>query len=42
MKMRGARCEAVNKTSAVKGDFKDYEKTRDKFLSLATDFNHRL
>jgi len=42
MKMRGVHCEAVNKTSAVKGDFKDYERTRDEFLSLATNFNHPL
>jgi GTP cyclohydrolase I len=42
MKMRGVHCEAVNKTSAVKGDFKDYERTRDEFLSLATNFNHTL
>jgi GTP cyclohydrolase I len=40
MKMRGVCCETVNKTSAVKGDFKDYERTRDEFLSLATNFNH--
>jgi GTP cyclohydrolase I len=42
MKMRGVCCETVNKTSAVKGDFKEYEKTRDEFLSLATHFNHPL
>jgi GTP cyclohydrolase I len=42
MKMRGVHCEAINKTSAVKGDFKDYERTRDEFLSLATNFNHPL
>lgn len=42
MKMRGVNCEAVNKTSAVKGDFKDYERTRDEFLALATNFNHSL
>ena len=35
MKMRGVCSEAVNKTSAVKGDFKDYERTRDEFLALA-------
>lgn len=39
MKMRGVQCEAINKTSAVRGDFKDYERTRDEFLSLATNFN---
>ncbi|MDD3531943.1 MAG: GTP cyclohydrolase I [Candidatus Shapirobacteria bacterium] len=42
MKMRGVHCEAVNKTSAVKGDFKNYERTRDEFLALATNFNHPL
>ena len=42
MKMRGVHCEAINKTSAVKGDFKDYERTRDEFLTLATNFNHPL
>lgn len=42
MKMRGVQSEAVNKTSAVKGDFKDYERTRDEFLALATNFNHPL
>lgn len=42
MKMRGVCSETVNKTSAVKGDFKDYERTRDEFLSLATKFNHSL
>lgn len=40
MKMRGVQCDVINKTSAVKGDFKDYEKTRDEFLTLATNFNH--
>lgn len=42
MKMRGVCSEAVNKTSAVKGDFKDYERTRDEFLALAANFNHPL
>lgn len=42
MKMRGVQCEAINKTSAVKGDFKDYERTRDEFLALAANFNHPL
>jgi GTP cyclohydrolase I len=42
MKMRGVQCEAINKTSAVKGDFKDYERTRDEFLALAANFNHSL
>lgn len=42
MKMRGVCCEAVNKTSAVKGDFKNYTRTRDEFLALATNFNHQL
>lgn len=42
MKMRGVHCDAINKTSAVKGDFKDYERTRDEFLTLATNFNHPL
>ena len=42
MKMKGVHCEAINKTSAVKGDLKDYERTRDEFLSLATNFNHPL
>ncbi len=42
MKMRGVYSETVNKTSAVRGDFKDYERTRDEFLSLATNFSHPL
>lgn len=42
MKIRGVRSQVVNKTSAVKGDFKDYERTRDEFLTLATNFNHPL
>lgn len=42
MKMRGVQCEAVNKTSAVRGDFKDYERTRDEFLALVANFNHPL
>lgn len=42
MKMRGVHSETINKTSAVKGDFKDYERTRDEFLTLATNFNHPL
>lgn len=42
MKMRGVRCEVVNKTSAVKGGFKNYGKTRDEFLALANNFNHQL
>ncbi len=42
MKMRGVYSEAVNKTSAVKGDFKDYERTRDEFLALVANFNHPL
>lgn len=42
MKMRGVQSDAVNKTSAVKGDFKDYERTRDEFLALASNFNHKL
>lgn len=42
MKMRGVHSEAINKTSAVKGGFKDYERTRDEFLTLATNFNHPL
>lgn len=42
MKMRGVHSEAINKTSAVKGDFKDYAKTREEFLSLVNNFNHPL
>lgn len=42
MKMRGICSETINKTSAVRGDFKDYEKTRDEFLALATNFDHSL
>lgn len=42
MKMRGVQCEAINKTSAVKGDFKNFEKTRVEFLALAANFNHPL
>jgi len=42
MKMRGVQCEAINKTSAVKGDFKNFEKTRGEFLALAANFNHPL
>ena len=42
MKIRGVKSEVINKTSAVKGDFKDYERTRDEFLTLATNFNHSL
>lgn len=42
MKMRGVYSEALNKTSAVKGDFKDYERTRDEFLALSTNFNQPL
>lgn len=42
MKMRGVCSNAINKTSAVKGDFKNYERTRDEFLALAANFNHEL
>ena len=42
MKMRGVECNTVNKTSAVKGDFKDYGRTRDEFLALAANFNYAL
>jgi GTP cyclohydrolase I len=42
MKMRGVCCETINKTSAVKGDFKDYERTKNEFLTLATGFNCNL
>ena len=42
MKMRGICSGALNKTSTVRGDFKDYERTRDEFLALATNFNHSL
>ena len=35
MKMRGVMSDVVNRTSALKGDFKDYERTRDEFLTLA-------
>lgn len=42
MKMRGVECNTINKTSAVKGDFKDYERTRDEFLALAANFNHAI
>ena len=42
MKMRGVCSDAINKTSAVKGDFKNYERTRDEFLALAANFNHEL
>ncbi len=34
MKMRGIMSETTNVTSAVKGDFKLYERTRNEFLSL--------
>ncbi len=40
MKMRGVCSDAINKTSAVKGDFRDYERTRNEFLALATNFHH--
>jgi GTP cyclohydrolase IA len=39
MKMRGVESDAINKTSAVRGDFKDYERTRDEFLHLANQTN---
>lgn len=42
MKMRGVQSEAINKTSAMKGDFKNYERTRDEFLALASNFTHPL
>lgn len=35
MSMRGAKTGAVNITSALRGDFKDEEKTRNEFLTLA-------
>ncbi len=42
MKMRGVQSGAINKTSAVKGDFKNYERTREEFLTLSDGFNHSL
>lgn len=42
MKMRGVHSDAVNRTSAVSGDFKDYERTRDEFLTLALNFNPKI
>ncbi len=41
MKMRGACSEATNITSTVRGDFKNYERSRDEFLTLALNYKNK-